>query len=263
MTRDQCIAFQKNSTVNPLTLRAIKLNGPTYMKLQKMCKPTKASTPKPHRASVPKQNKKVKKYVALFILGLGCSASEEHKLRKYADVLGKRTNIPLKMLCNESLGNTLNGIVQRVCYMVPNKKNKFIQEIYECVNTYLNDNVEVLLVGHSYGGMCASLVAEIFNDKPNPGLHVATFGSIYISKQKDTNNVDLKHYMYKHDVAMKCNKISEKTHQFVKWMPSSLKSTPRFSLLGTTAQWDVHNNYGDLIEKVLIERKVDVNFANL
>ena len=66
MNKDLCKQWKKNKNINPLTGRAIKKNGPTYKKIEKMCKKymsrkEKCRKWKRHKSKNPTTGRKIKK----------------------------------------------------------------------------------------------------------------------------------------------------------------------------------------------------------
>jgi hypothetical protein len=86
------------------------------------------------------------------------------------------------------------------------------------------------------------------HNSPHPNLHIITFGSIYVPKPERTLGVDLKHFMFINDVALKCNKLGKhgKREEYVIWLqpPSSQTITKtKKSIFGTKEEWEAHNAY--------------------
>ena len=236
LTEAQCAEFLANKKRNPLTGRAININGPTYRKLLESCKK------KVNFASPIVQVQVVK---CILVVGLGCNSLSEEDIRNIA----KSIPLDTEVMCNMSTGNTMTSIVQSVCYLKPSFKNEFIQSVYKKTKEYLAKGIKVSLVGHSYGGCVVSRIAElIVIESPwlSRNLAITTFGSIYIPDQKDVKDINLVHYMYHHDVALKCNKLNDgEVRSDVKWLRPNLAEPfkKKFTLFGSDIEWAIHNAY--------------------
>jgi len=287
-TRDQYIAFRNNPEMNPITRRKIVIHGPTHARLVAMSRDfegraqahtgsllprivTRAkATPKQktpilqnHAPRQPAPFKRAprhkivvirEKYLAIFVFGPGSFETEQ--MDKFASTLSTKYNIEVLIKCNKSINNTLSGICQRV---LPSIHDPVIQNLYNLVKNKANSGhyEKVFVIGHNYGGMCASLVAELFNREPNNKVQVATLGSVYISPPEKTSRVNIEHYMFNHDVVLKCNKIRPDSSPHVRWITSKLNRTPRFTLQG-----EIHNSYEPVIQNILVGRNVNIYKAH-
>jgi hypothetical protein len=234
LTVEQCQVFVEQPSKNPLTGRTIKLNGPTYNKILLSC------------SKIIKPKKEVKKKeVCIYVVGLGCSEVNPEAYKEEAERISSRMKMPVHLLCNQSLKNTLFQIAKTVCYLKPSLKNVFVQEVYTLVKKYIVEDYNVYLIGSSYGGSVVSRVAELFDTTDSNKLIITTFGSIYIPDK--ILNMNIIHYMYRNDVALKCNKLDyHKDRSDVKWLrPNDYKTPvkPKFSFFGTDEEWQSHNNY--------------------
>lgn len=277
VTKQQCLEFQKNPEINPITKRKIKINGPTHKMLMKACdaqsvkiplkeairtppvyRPVppppvyRPSPPHPVYRPVPKAAYKTPdhKTILLFIMGLGWDKVGDEELNRFSESYKTTYNIETRIMRNTNLKSTILGIAKTVCYMAPSLSDKFVLEVYDTVKKYRNLNYKVLLIGHSYGGAIVSRVAEKYEKHPDPGVHMKTLGSIYIYKPK---HVNLKHYMFYGDVALKCNKL-KKDAPGINWMrPMNYKTPPKkqFSLFGTQEEWTIHNEYKSILSDIV------------
>ena len=252
MLKQQCDEFLLNPTRNPITGRAIKIDGPTYKKLMTECAKFKSETKKKPSTSPEFRNPPIpKKIVCLMVIGLGCSEMTPEELIITEKQFSNQTNLNVKILCNTKLGDTISTIVKSVCFIKPSLKSKFVQDIFAQVMSLLKQNNKVLLVGHSYGGCVVARVAELMfsqNIIPNQNeMTFLTFGSIYIPEQCLTG-LNIFHYMYRDDVALKCNKLHHIKNKGcdVVWLRPNNYSTPAkhtFSFFGTSSEWNIHNSY--------------------
>lgn len=53
--------------------------------------------------------------------------------------------------------------------------------------------------------------------------------SIYIPNGQNVNNIKIKHYMYTHDVALKCNGVNDNDKRII-WIDSKL-TKPKFTFM--------------------------------
>lgn len=272
-----CLAFQKDQTRNPTTGRKIKAGGPTFNFLKVQCKHygyeihTNAHTDtdtNTHAHAKEEKEKEMHKdnYCAFYIVGLGCSTIDPDEFVKESASQTELYKMQFQYMCNISLAKTLYHIAKSVCSLPPSSKNAFVVECINNVKQKLDMGIDVLIVGHSYGGAVANRIFEHFTKYPhvmNAKLHIATFGSIYISRTRESQ-IDIRNYMHIHDVALKCNgcKINENACK-ITWLTSKDKSKVekklKRSIFGTLIEWEHHNNYSSLIQSVFKKRTVHVN----
>ena len=210
------------------------------------------SKPKP---PPPKSKAAPKKCKTVFIVGMGCMKADLPNTGE------------IQYECNEVTKDILKNVARVVCYMKPNHKSVFIQDLYARVKADLQIGQQVLLVGHSWGGAAACTIAELLNNESANTLsylRVVTMGSIYISPVEKTNNIDILHYMMKDDVALKCNKLNQpkgwKDNDDIRdnikhiiWVKSkNFKKTKSwtFNPFGKTSQWDIHNDYHEIFKMI-------------
>jgi hypothetical protein len=197
---------------------------------------------------------------AFFIVGLGCSLSEGDEFEMFEKEMTRTTGMQMKIMCNKSLSKTLFHIAKSVCNMPPSSKNEFVITCINAVQEKMNDGYNVFVVGHSYGGAVANRIAQHFRAHTEPNLHIATMGSIYISKPEIVGSVDIHNYMHIHDVALKCTncKINDTKSCKVTWLKDqgAERKKPKRSLLGTRQEWENHNNYYPLIMSIFLNKSV-------
>jgi hypothetical protein len=221
-----------------------------------------------NKKNIPRSLDNKKKYRGIVIYGFGCKSDPQHlekienhltkELKRNKIYLNSMTSIPIDVMCDESeivsVGST---IVATYCRIAPWKNDNFVKSVYEKVENYINDGFNIILIGHSYGGSVVARVAEMFHDIENsnsdiknPNIEIFTMGSIYIPQKEKVSKIKIKHYMYKFDVALKCNGISHDDKR-ITWMESNLKK-PKFTFLGTYEQWETHNKYqNEILESLL------------
>jgi hypothetical protein len=185
-----------------------------------------------------------------YIVGLGC------------DPNAQKSTASFHYECNASLSSTLETIAKTVCYMKPNKKDKFIIKNAMQVGKLLDDNSQVLLLGHSYGGAVATVIADILNSHPAVhNLQVATFGSIFTIDPATIPNIKIRQFMKLKDVALNCNKLQEPsfsdytyedTRQHITWIRNKYEKG-----------WDNHNSYADIIMQIREGKDVMTKIYNL
>ena len=233
-----------------MTSRSIKKDGPTYNRLVQACEKNTMikstdKTKTPYKTKTPNKPKTRTKSVIIQVIGLGCSTIKKDEIAQYELEKGKYFGMKCQVFCNKSLGKTLVDIAKTYCHIVPSKKDKFVLSIVDVVKTYVNEGVKVHLFGYSYGGSVVSRVAEILDASPLKNVHMYTCGSIYVPKPELTRNVDLTHYMFVNDVALKCNGLKNKEAHVV-WLRPTNYVTPekkKRSIFGTSEEWEAHNSY--------------------
>lgn len=208
-----------------------------------------------------------------YVLGMGCQVADSDELnyiKKYISNVANTDHVFIK--CHPSMTKTLKGIAAAACYLKPNKNDPFLAEINNDVSLCLSKGYRVMVLGHSHGGMMASLVAESFaqnksslwKQKYKSKLQFLTFGSIYTPDAKTVGeDIDIRHYMFLDDVAMRCNKLKQpkekhlnNQHGNVVWMKHDtikLKRWEKLAPAGTKQSWEIHNAYSS-IEKHILAR---------
>ena len=153
--------------------------------------------------------------------------------------------------CNE------NDLFERI------QNNNLITSTVETIQTLLDKDFKVCLMGHSFGGSVCNFVAN--NLKKNNNLKIFTYGSIYISiKAKDEHKDNMSNYMLEGDVALaklayKCleNKTATYYNDYirkVKYEKGHLKDNPyeeddmtkidgSRNPIGSGTQWQIHCKY--------------------
>lgn len=186
-----------------------------------------------------------KKHILLLVAGLGCDLSTysigtaRHLERKYG--------IQVKVYCNEYIGDTLKHVAKHYLQYVPKMNDNFTKYVYAEIKKYLFQNYKVTVWGHSYGGAVTSRIAQYMNIKSllTPALKLFTFGSIYVPSPQKTGDVDITHYMFYNDVALRCNQLDPQRDRFVKWekCPIDVGQELPPSLIGNILEWQIHTNY--------------------
>lgn len=188
-----------------------------------------------------------KKSILMQVIGLGCSSVDQHVIASYEQYLANKVGMSCIVYCNQSLTKTLYDVAKTCTHFIPSKKHKFVVKIFNNVKKYLEEGYDVYLLGHSYGGSVVSRIAELMRNSTHTNLHIITFGSIYVPKPERITGVDLKHYMFVNDVALKCNKLgkNDKREEHVIWLQSPTKTSTKMkkSIFGTEEEWKAHNAY--------------------
>lgn len=247
VNHNNCGKWLKDTTINPKTGRKIKVNGPTYKKIIEECKKKRTSP-----------NSKINKINIVMVMGMGCK--EEHVV-SWTNYIKSYNKTPY-VFCNMSTRHILTNIARTVCYLKPNIKGDFVQSVYTKVSELLDQNENVILIGHSYGGSIVTLVSELIKDHPRSLSHlqIATFGSIHTSST--THGLNMKQYLLYNDVSLKCNKLKEPRTSAASSSFSSLvgpsffddKNTnitwinPETSIKG---RWNIHKSYDHYISSVI------------
>ena len=205
-----------------------------------------------------KQQAQAQPCCGFFIVGLGCSLLETPELAHVEMEMSKKVGMPVKLMCNMSLSKTLFHIANSVCNMPPSK-NEFVIKCIKAVQDKLDHGYNVFIAGHSYGGAVAHRIAQHFSGHIHNNLHIATFGSIYISKPSKVIT-DIHNYMHIHDVALKCTncRMSDEDSCKLTWLKDQgiERKKPKKSILGTQQEWDNHNNYENMIMSVFQNQSI-------
>jgi len=170
--------------------------------------------------------------------GLWCTYP--NRTTKHGDVkLIQRSNKDLRLL--------ITNIGMR-CWKRQVIKDAYIKKILREIHRSISDpNVHgVYIIGHSYGGYVASeAVLEFKNDPNSHKLVVNTYASIYLLSKSAMRGIQMKQYMKKHDVALRCNEMDKSA---VTWIDSK----PRKSIID---EWTIHMDYPmDAIVENLIKK---------
>jgi pimeloyl-ACP methyl ester carboxylesterase len=256
ITEKQCIEFNDNPTVNPITKRKIKVDGPTFLLLQHQC-----------NAFFAKAHSQTPKPVVFYIEGIGCSVEDDAYNRYFVSRYTNLSTDNIIIGCNPSTRNIAMNVIKRYCYINPSSKSPFVQDLVGKVSQFLKENRHVFVMGHSYGGSVASRIAEELNNDPLAGiyLHVATFGTIMVPKKPElVSNIDILHHMISADVALKCNGLKPpKTLKTlasvfdpvnkIQWFDNE-ENIKRIRAFGKE-NWQIHASYRPY-EQLYLERNV-------
>lgn len=246
LTPEQCLQFARKQTVNPITKKKIKFHGTVHKQLMKSCNI---------------------KNIMIQVVGLGCSVDKQ-QVDMFQAHLAYDVGMPCRVYCNQSLIKTLYDVSKTCIKFIPSKKNKFVQYVLNEVKQYIDRGYNVFLVGHSYGGSVVSRIAEILHREASQGLsyihrlHIITLGSIYVSHPQRTQGVNISHYMFVNDVALKCNNLGKKgmKESHVTWLQQGNYIAPlkkKKSIFGTNEEWETHNSY-NFIKQIIHDEKLPV-----
>ena len=205
---------------------------------------------------------KNEKVAFFYIFGLGCSPDDKDQ-KLFKQEISITANIPeadIFLKCNNSYKDMAFNVIKTTCQMTL-KNNEFVVHVIAEILKQLQQNRRVYVYGQSYGGSVASRVAEYFNDVIQyiDKIVIRTYGSIYISKLEDVHLIDIKHYVFEHDICLKCLSASrlKKAASTITLMKSDIVYKPtltgRFKLYGDNERWDIHNSYEKVVEKDLKE----------
>ena len=111
----------------------------------------------------------------IFVLGLGCQGGELGIFEGLDNIAELSRNPPIVYKCNESVRKMLAGIGRSVCHLSQVKESRFVDDVYQTTLS-ATEAGPVTLMGHSYGGLVVSLVAERFarEGQAPPGLRFVT-----------------------------------------------------------------------------------------
>lgn len=154
---------------------------------------------------------------AVFVVhGMGCSVYEPYDLwqltrERFKAVIGASV-LPQ---CDLNMGRTLRAVAGQCSRMHRTRAaNEFVLDVAQSVQYYLEDGSDVIVVGHSYGGMVASLVVRVLlrAGVDLSRLRVQTYGSLYIPAEHKVEGAHITHVVAAGDVVCLCNG----THQISK-----------------------------------------------
>jgi pimeloyl-ACP methyl ester carboxylesterase len=102
----------------------------------------------------------------------------------------------IDVLCDPSSPRAWTQTLASGARIMPGR-TEFTSEVLRAVKARISTHAQVLLIGHSYGGLVASFVAQQLKDDPRASrLHVRTSGSMYTP----TDFHDIVHYLFVDDV---------------------------------------------------------------
>jgi hypothetical protein len=247
LTEAQASQFLANPSVNPVTKRKIKYGLDTYLRLMQSIQEIRSQTYRPCR-----------QHILIVVIGLGCSSIDPKRIEEIRMSIVNALDIVVDqviLMCNPSYVSAAYDVAQTYCNIRPGLNNAFVKEVAAKVTTHMDAGDNVSLVGFSYGGSVVSRVGELFKkaSRFSRQLSIATFGSIYVPTQERVAGIDITHFMYVNDVALKCNGLNHKTpdpKKPVEWLRRKSYVTPvhkEFTFLGTSKEWAVHGSYDNIM----------------
>jgi hypothetical protein len=139
----------------------------------------------------------MKKRIGIFICGLGCNF-DFGEGTFYNRIKNADYGMEVVFVCNQSFMKTLYSVFLLQHSVFSLQDDKFIKKQLRMINKYLDQNYEVYIGGHSWGGSCVHILHEKLKDHPlRSRIKWSSFGSIYISDNDITN------YMSKNDYVLK------------------------------------------------------------
>lgn len=187
-----------------------------------------------------------KKSVLFIIVGLGCSMQSKNDRIYYSKRYSEHYGMPTHYMCNTVERKSVKNIAKTVCGIRPSLKSTFVVKVLTMMKDYMSKGYKVYASGHSYGGSVISRIALALSMDPSfdPIMFSAlTFGSIYVP---ETIGVDITHYMYNNDVALRCNGLKPGQGKNVIWMshPHETKARQKWwTVAGNRYEWMIHNDY--------------------
>jgi hypothetical protein len=200
----------------------------------------------PQKSPSPVKNNSPQKSVLFVIVGLGCSVRSENVRIEYAKKYSEYYGIPTHYMCNTTERKSVKNIAKAACGIRPSLKSTFVVRVLTMMKQYMDFGYKVYASGHSYGGSVVSRIALALSADPSfdPNMFSAiTFGSIYVP---ETKGVDIKHYMFNNDVALRCNGLKPGKGKDVIWMKHADESKARkkwWTVAGNQYEWKIHNDY--------------------
>jgi pimeloyl-ACP methyl ester carboxylesterase len=147
----------------------------------------------------------------------------------------KHGYVKLIQRSNKNLRHLFTDIGMR-CWKNEQSKDAYVYRVISEIRKSLSDQKVkgVYLIGHSYGGyVAAEAVLDLKKDPNSHKLVVDTYASIYILSRPDIGKVDMKQYMNRHDLALRCNKIPK---DCITW-------TRRSRSNNIIDEWKIHMDY--------------------
>jgi hypothetical protein len=210
-----------------------------------------------------------------FIYGLGCKYMDESDNLDIQMEIANKANISekdVKMICHDKHFAPIRGILSSFFDYVPMQNSSFLRRLKQDVLAQLLSYKKVLILGHSYGGAIANRLAEELNDDANvSSIKIATFGSIYVAHPDDVQNVSIVNYQSINDLSSKFNKNRNISYQDLTYNIQGYNilmsgkdvenvvdvciataenptcAVKKKSFFGSDEEWEIHNNYFDLI----------------
>jgi hypothetical protein len=165
----------------------------------------------------------------------------------YPNRTTKHGDVKLIQRSNKDLGLLFKNVGMR-CWKREVLKDAYIRRIIREIRSSISDpNVkQVYIIGHSYGGYVASeAVLEFKNDPNSHKLIVTTYASIYLLSKSDMRGIQMKQFMKRNDIAVRCNEMDKSA---VTW----INSKPKKSIFD---EWIIHIDYPiDSIVENLIKK---------
>ena len=129
-------------------------------------------------------------------------------------------DVKLIQRSNKSLTHLFMNIGLR-CWKREQAKDSYVSRVIREIRKSLADPrvIHVYIIGHSYGGYVASEVVLTLKNDPNAHkLVVNTYASIYLLSKHQFQGIQMKQYMNKNDVSLRC---SEMAKDGITWLKKS------------------------------------------
>lgn len=199
---------------------------------------------------------------SIFIYGFNLCKSNDHL--DIEDTISIKDRIREISFCNYATLGMLGTIVHRTLKQTdhgsPLNESGFEESVIQAVKQQNVLGKNIILYGFSYGGGVVSRIAKILKKGhfPKHAIVFRTFGSIYVPPDLNTDGYDVKHYMFKNDIALKVNKLvyndrGNNLHNNVEWLdpPRDQNGKLKFGM-------EAHNSYNiqGLWKKALLDLKL-------
>jgi predicted lipase len=122
------------------------------------------------------------------------------------------------------------------CWKSKESKDVYVYKVISEIRKSLSDPkvVGVYVIGHSYGGYVASeAVLDLKMDPSSHKLVVDTYASIYTLSRTQMNGVNMKQYMNRYDLALRCSNLNKTC---ITWMPVGKHRN-------IIDEWKIHMDY--------------------
>lgn len=182
-----------------------------------------------------------KKSRIMIVYGLGCNRytcgvrARHLHLNK---IRNPDTVESVEVMCNTTDSKSMTYDIWRRLKNEDLGCTPFVEHVMTEVENKLSRDEPVILLGHSYGGSVVSRVGLLLKDT-SKDLRIGTFGSIFVPPEDATGTLDIRHYMYRNDIAALCHKRS-KSYKNLIFIDTPYKRNPIYS----------HMDYDRLIARV-------------
>lgn len=176
--------------------------------------------------------KKELRHVIILITGLGGNKGDKYDkiIKAYnSNPIKKQYGYKMTRCDNDEEIEIYSNILKSVCKIDLDGKpesNKYVAKVLRTVKNAIKSNVDISVIGYSYGGSIVERVIKEGNLKKymekvnfDKSLEFNTFGNINISVEP-SKDYKVHHYLFKEDwAALQCNHISpNNNYPHITWL---------------------------------------------